>query len=940
MRNRGGLLAWCLGVIFATAAASAMAAGGGGLKAVHLRCEYLRDPRGIDVTAPRLSWELQSNDATRGRRQTAYRVLVASTAQKLAADVGDLWDSGRVESDQQNQLSYAGAALGSRQRCWWKVRVWDEQGKASAWSEPAAWSMGLLHAEDWAGPWIANPPKALTDHHPRSAAKPGSPADPPLYETSPRFRKVFDLAQRPAHAVVYITSLGYFRLYINGEPIGDTSIQPAVSDYNHRVFYRTIDVSDRLRPGRNCIAVGLGVGWMNETMYRVTPYPQLHVQLEATLENGRRITVAGDHTWRTSAGPIRNGKPVAFGVRGMEVYDAGLEQPGWATPGFDDARWTPAVEQPQTRVAITAQPCETGRVTQTWHAVSVAPAGPGAWRIDMGRNFTGEVEVPLHGPAGQRVVIDYSDRPNARQTFNQRDAYILRGGEGEVFRNHFNYRAFRWITVTGIDRAPDPQHVVARFVRTGYPSAAEFECSNPLLNDIDRTARWTYECLTLGGSIVDCPHRERRGYGAEGQASMETGLFNFCQGAMFTKWLGDWRDVQDLKTGALPNAAPQRSDAWGGPSWGTIVATLPWELYRHYGDTRVLRENNPMMRAYLRWIDAHTRNHVLQITNRRWMYDLGDWLPAYHDPGGKQGSPAAMRCDQFFNNCFVLLYLRRMADIAEVLGEKADAAAYRADAEARRLAIEKEFYNPATQTYEVPEQTYLAFSLLVGLGDPAQQQQLMSKLDHDIRVTRNGHLSSGVLGTYLQIKYLTHARRSDLVALMATQTTYPGWGDMLRRGATTFWEDWPGKHSHIHASYVSIGAWFINSLAGIQIDDHAPGFKHFFIRPAVVGGLTFVHATHHSIRGPIVCNWQHRADRFTLDLTVPPNTTATVDVPCDAAASVTESGKPAAQSPGITPAPPAAPGVATFNVTSGRYHFESALHAAHPAAPPPVQTSP
>jgi len=868
----------------------------------NVRCEYLADPLGIDVAKPRLSWVIES--AQRGERQTAYQVMVASTPEFLARNQGDLWDSGKVGADQSTQVEYAGKPLLSRTRCHWKVRVWDKDGHRSAWSQPAMWTMGLLKHSDWTARMIA-------------ANWPG-PTNMPL----PWFRKSFLLDAKPKRATAYVCALGYYELYVNGRKVDDHVLSPAVSDYSKRAFYVTHDLTDYLMPGKNCLGLWLGRGWFSKGKVRGACHDGPVVMAQFDIGDGLRIGT--DQTWRVRMSPITALGAGIVHEFGGEKYDAVQDLPGWSSADLDDSGWAAPLVVQAPDIELSAQMIEPNRITETLAAKSVSEAGAGKYVVDMGRNFTGWIELNVKGQKGQTLRIDYP-----YPTYGpQHDEYIVRGDSAETWQNcRFNYHATRTFTVSGLGGKPELADMKGYLIHTAYSPTSEFSCSNEQLNWIYQTVLWTERCLTLGGYAVDCPHRERMGYG-DGSASMESMLCNFGAGAFYTKWLGDWRDGQDSVTGDMPNVAPAfYSGPGGGPAWGDLCVVLPWQVYLQYGDRRVLESNYPAIRKWLKFQDSKTKDGLLQpyvgigCDQMAWSF-LGDWV-APRGPGQSTGT-GALRSVLFFNNGYYLYNLGLASEMARVLDKTQDADSFRTKADALRAVMQKEFKDPNDAAYAQSEQTPLALSLLANVFPHGQRGEIEARIERDILDRRNGHLDTGILGTYFLIKELTALDRSDLVYTMANQATYPGWGHMMKNDATTIWEEWGGGNSGIHSSFLSIGAWFIQGIGGIRTDESHPGFAHFLICPGVVGDLKFARSKYRSVRGDIVSNWQREGAKLGMDITIPANTTATVFVPAKDVATVTESGRPAARAAGVKFLRVEGD-AAVYAVGSGTYRFQSTL---------------
>jgi alpha-L-rhamnosidase len=874
----------------------------GDMRVGELRCEYLQNPQYVEAAQPRLSWEIQSR--ARGTMQIAYQVLVGSSESQLAQDQGDLWDSGRVTSGLSVHVAYAGKPLESRQRCFWKVRVWDALGDASPWSESAEWVMGLLKAEDWAGQWIG------CDWMPDNAG--------PL----PMFRKEFTIDAAPNRAIAYVSALGYYELYVNGHKIGDDVLRPAVSDYSKRGLYLAHDVTQYLKPGVNCIGLWIGRGWSTKML---EPASKEGPMVKAQLELDGKAAVATNDSWQMHKSCITPLGKGSSGDYGGELYDARQEIDGWCNAGLKADEWMPAkIKTPPTPV-VSAQLCETNQILDRIRPASIEQYQEG-YIVDMGKNYSGwlELRMPKLEP-GKEIKISYADKrfPNGKyQMYNQRDQYIARGGGREAFCSRFNYHAFRYALIEGLPRAPKKSDITGMPISTGYSPATTFECSNPLLTDIYRTANWTYRCLSLGGYTVDCPHRERLGYGGDSGTSMEGAMTNFQLGAFFTKWSGDWRDSQNAE-GDVPYVAPFPHTAGGGPAWSGFCITMPWQVYIQYGDKRILEQNYPTMQRWLAFIDTKVHDgildHYVGIGNdiSEWSF-LGDWVP----PGRKQGKDRVdEKSTHFFNNCYWLYCLELTSKVATLVGKSEEAKAYEAKATALAAKIHEKFLNPNEATYVNREQPYLAMPLLFGVTPPDLRPQVMTNLEKDIVETKKGHLNTGMHGTYFMTKYFIQQGRNDLIYTIASKDTFPSWGYMLKQGATTIWEEWDGDNSQIHDTLISIGMWFAEGLGGIQADEKSPGFKHFYVRPGFVNELNSVNCSQKTMYGTIVSNWERKRGGIELRLTVPPNSSATVMLPAAGFDAVSESGKPVKGRSDITGVV-SAHGIVKCDVDAGTYKFK------------------
>ncbi len=910
IRYRRGVLAG-VAVLVACCALGMLCPGrasaetGAGLTVDRLRCEYLADPLGIDVRAPRLSWTVASEQ--RRQRQTAYQILVASSRALMDADQGDLWDTAKVVSDETAHITYGGKPLVSRAACFWKVRAWDRDDKASAWSKPASWTMGLLEPGDWAAKWIGQ------------SAETYKKAEPP----APLFRARFTLDAKPVRAVAYVAAMGYYELHLNGKAIGDDVCSPPVSDYNKRAYYQTHDVTDAVRQGANCLGVWLGRGWYCAEFPGVThPGPIARVQLEITLDNGTVVRVASDETWKTHPSAVKALGDVRKGNLQGERYDAQAEVPGWDTAELDDSGWSNSAALEAPKVALCAMMMEPNRVTETIAPVNIAKAPSKEYIIDFGRNLTGMIEFHLKGKPGEAVRMMFMERWDNEDKewvdFKQHDEYVPRSKAKEVFRNRFNYHAFRYVKVSGLTAEPKPEDIKALFVRTDYASRGTFECSNELLNKIYKTTMYTFDCVTAGGVSVDCPHRERLGYGGDGQITTKTALYAYDLGALYTKWLGNWRDVQNPETGELTNIAPYPHGAGGGPTWGAISVFLPWDLYLHYGDRRVLQDNYAMMKQYVAFLDSKSENGLLKPYGHEHYGFIGDWVAPGHDQGDGRWSPEEWRT--FFNNCFCAYIADSVSKVAAVLGEAQDVTRYADKADAIRRATHARWFKPESNSYVDGGQAYLSFALLAGVVPENLRPAVLKNLEQTIVDTNKGHIDTGMHGTMFLFRCLNEERRDDLICLVTGQKTYPGWGYMLEQGGTTMWERWDGERSRIHSTLLAAGEWFPRGLGGIKPDPAQPGFKHIILDPRPVADLTWAKASYDTIRGTVSSGWRRDGKKLEFNVTIPANTTALLRIPAADVKEVLENGHAISETPDIRLVKHEA-GLAEYEVGSGNYHF-------------------
>ena len=856
------------------------------IKSVNLKCNYRSNPLGTDIQTPRFSWQV--HDTSKQSMQKAYQVLVSTSSKKLEKDTGDIWNSGKVRSGQSLHISYEGPDLKPATRYYWKVKIWNNQGKVSPYSDIHWFETGLFSQDDWKAQWIST-----------NAWKDGVPSDKP----APYFRKSFEISQPVDQARMYISGLGYYELFINGKRIGDHQLDPAVTDYEERVKYVTYDIGPCLEQGSNVVVVVPGNGWYNQHSpsawdFHEAPWrnsPVFIGQLTYSGPKGRDYTIVTDSNWKYKRGPI-----VYNSIRNGEFCDARKHNENWFHSGYDDANWSSALEVEGPEGTLSAQKLPPIRITRTLKVQEITQPKVGTWLFDFGQNVAGWTQLSVKGNAGETVTIEHGERLYEDGTLDQEELsrfvyegptqtnkYTLSGDGKETWEPSFSYHGFRYASVTGLPGKPDSSTLKARVVHTDFDTAGTFISSDKILNRIHQNTQWSY----LGnyhGYPEDCPHREKIGWSGDGQAAAEMGLWNFHSTTAYRKWLDDFQDEQRAD-GELPGIIP--TSGWGytrgqdttlgyGPQWEGAFVTIPWNIYLYKGDKRILRRYYNSIKNYMSYLESHADNYLLYggINDHKYVETPTE--------------PPIIASSYFYHLAGIT------ARMAHVLDQEEDRQYYKELARNIKKAYNKKYYHPENQTYGNGGQTSLAMALYFDLVEKQNEQEVLNSLVEEIN-RRDNHFDAGVIGVKCLINVLTEYSLTDLAYEMITQKTYPGYGNWIERGATTLWQTWDGSMSRNHIMFGSVDEWFFEALAGIKTDPEHPGFKHFFLEPQLPGKLNHAQATHHCMYGKIKSTWRKKPEGTAFKFKVPFNTTATITLPVDQDKTILEGGVPLSENKNI-----------------------------------------
>ena len=892
------------------------------LMPVNLRCDYAVNPLGVDSESPRLFWELKSSE--RGQQQTACQILVASSVENLAHDNGDLWDSGKVDSDETIQILYAGATPKSSQQIFWKVRAWDADGKVSAWSKTATWTMGLLSTNDWQAKWIG-------------AADTNIP--------SILLRREFVVKPGLRRALINICGLGQYELTLNGKKVGDDFLSPGWSKYDKTCLYDTRDITAELKAGKNAAGIELGNGMYNFLKPRFVPSggrpysfgPQKAIaQIRLEYADGSIETIGTDENWRVARGPI-----VSSSIYSGEDFDARLVQNGWNKINFDNSKWSPAeiVNGPGGELRGLSCAAPPIREFEIHKPVSSRTLTNGDVIFDLGQNASHIPKISVTGPVGSRVRIILSELVSSNGSADQISMGVRRGSaiwceftkatDGvETWSPKFFYVGCRYFEVKsfpakGETKLPAVKSIEGIVVQSSSEPDGDFECSNPLFNSIHKLVRWAQRA-NMVSVMTDCPTREKRGWLEQDHLNGPALRYEFDLAQLFTKTLNDIADSQ-LASGLVPTVAPeytifrdkgqtdeQRGIFGDSPEWGSAFILVPWQQYEFDGDLNLFRLHYDAMTKYLAYFGSRATNYIVN-------YGLGDWydLGPKH-PGVAQLTPIALTATAFYFQDAEI-----MSRAAALLGKTDDAKQFSGLAENIRAAFNGKFYNETNHFYATDSQTANSIPLVMGICEPTNRADVLDAIVADIR-KRGNAFTAGDVGYRYLLRALADGGRSDVIFDINNQSDKPGYGLQLKKNATSLTEAWDAGRdsSQNHFMLGQIQEWFYHDLAGIQNDPGSAGFKKIVIKPQPVGDVTWVKASYNSIRGKIVSDWKRDGGKFTLKVSIPANTTATVYFPAKSVDEVLENGKPVAQSRNVNFLREENRR-AIFEIASGSYEFKA-----------------
>jgi len=847
----------------------------------NLQCEMLTNPLGIDVLQPRLSWQFDT-DASEVE-QTAYHIIVASSLEKLKNNQGNLWDSGKVKSNESVNILYSGKTLDSRNEAYWKVKVWTNKGETK-WSESAFWSMGILTYAEWKSTrWIGN-------NHLFEGDSIGQ-----FSNLSARYiRRQIDVKKKVKNAKVYIMGMGLYEFYINGEKIGNHVLAPVPTDYTKNVKYNVFDVTSNLNEGENVLGTILGNGRFFAMRQEYKPYkiktfghPKMALQLVIQYEDGSKETIKTDESWKfTPHGPIR-----ANNEYDGETYDARKEIPNWNKVGFDDSDWLNLMWVQEPGGFYEAPMTPNMKVMEDVKPLSITATKRGTHILDMGQNIVGWLQLKVKGNRGDTITMKFAESLKDDGTLyiaNLRDArvtdhYILKGEGEEIWEPKFVYHGFRFVEVSGFKTKPTLDNFLGKVVYDNMETTGTFECSNPTMNQVFENAYWGIRG-NYKGMPIDCPQRnERQPWLGDRTTGAYGESFLFDNQTLYAKWLDDIKYSQTLD-GGIPDVAPAFWRYYGdGVTWQAAYIKVAYMLYLQFGDEKVIKDHYPFMKKWMLYMEKNYLKNDLMTKDK-----YGDWcVPPESLEIIRSKDPTRLTDGEVLSSAYYYHLLQIMKKFAHIIdADNSDTTHFDELAERIKTAFNKKYLNTSSFSYANNTVTANVLPLAFGMVPEDLKDKVFQNMAYEVEVVKNGHISTGVVGTQFLMRTLTENGRGDLAYKLASNKTYPSWGYMAENGATTIWELWNGNtanpemNSQNHVMLLGdLLVWYYENMAGIKSSADNAGFKQIVMKPDFEAGLNFVNATFESNYGMIKSHWKKSNNKLEWEIKIPANTSALVYLP-------------------------------------------------------------
>jgi alpha-L-rhamnosidase len=898
-----------------------------------IKCDGLENPAGTG-RQPSFSWILKS--PVRGQFQKAYQVIVSADEASIGRNKGDTWDSGKTASGKSAWIAYRGTALHPGTKYYWKVRAWDRNDIPSEWSSRGEFITGLFDRDDWSGAgWIGY--EELPDSVLLVPGVHGSGNDlggKALKRTTvPYFRKEFSLKGKIVSAYAFISGLGHYELYVNGEKTGDRFLSPGWTDYRKTCLYNVYDLTGKLKEGSNAIGAIVGNGFynINRERYRklVIAYgaPKMIMKLEVRYSDGSTETIVSDESWTTAPSPV-----TYTSIYGGEDYDARLEQDGWDMPGFSDAGWQKVLMVKEPDGTLRPETDYPLKISGILKARNIYLKDDSIYTYDFGQNASGIIRIKVKGKKGQEVRFIPGELLDDDSLVTQRATgepyyftYILKGETEEVWMPRFSYYGFRYTGLHGAVPAgydnpgnlPVITDIALLHTRNASPENGSFRCSDDLFNSIYTLINWAVRS-NLASVATDCPHREKLGWLEQTHLMGNSIKYAYDIHNLYSKVIDDMMEAQ-LDNGLVPDIAPEYVPFVGGfrdsPEWGSACVILPWDMYEWYGDTAAVRKAYPMMKKYVNYLKGLSKDNILSHGLGDW-YDLG---PKF--PGEAQLTPKSVTATSIYFYDATLL-----ARMASLLGKTEDAASFNSLAEDIRQSFNSKFLDPVTMVYSTGSQTAYAMPLFFGMADDSLKEKIAGNLVRSIN-NNNKALTAGDIGYRYLLRVLEQEGESQLIYEMNSKTDVPGYGYQLAKGATSLTESWAALKyvSNNHMMLGHLMEWFYSGLAGIRQAPGSAGYDTILIKPSIVGNISWAEASCNTVHGDISASWEKKDGFLTIKVSIPPGCNALVVLPQEDAGLITEGSIPVKESGDVTVLNEEN-GETVCRIASGTYLFKAMIN--------------
>ncbi|MHA7831767.1 MAG: family 78 glycoside hydrolase catalytic domain [Flagellimonas sp.] len=879
---------------------------------------YFENPLGIDDPSPRISWIMSSEG--RNKKQSAYQIKVAPSKEALENNENLLWDTGKVKSNKNSQVQYAGTSLASGQNCYYKIKVWDDNDLESDWSEIGYWTMGLLKKDDWKAKWIG------------FKTKDNDPKDTLHLPAAPYMRKTFSVQGNIKKANLYVTSLGVYEMSLNGKRIGKDLLSPGWSDYNKRIYYKTYDVSNDINQGPNALGAILGDGWYagyvgpkvlskprNRELYGL--HPALFCQLEIEYEDGQKQTIVSDESWKASQGPL-----VYADLLMGTGYNANLELTGWNTTGYNEKGWDNVFLHQGTEGTLQSYPGNSIQVYDELEPIEINEPKEGVYVFNLGQNFAGHARLKIKGDKNDTIVLRYGERlhpDGSLMTENLRfaratDTYIVKGEGTEKWEPKFTYHGFQYVEVTGLKNTPDKNTITGIAFGSSIPMVSSFTSSDETLNRMFENVIWTQRSNFMEVP-TDSPQRdERLGWLGDVQIFSKSALYNATLGAFNAKWFADVRDAQyDFGPYSTFAPMPYPELVWYSPGWMEAGVMVPYNTYKFYNDTKIIQDHYESM---TRFMDYH-----IEKSKENKFYPENSWTEV--SPKGGFGDWLSMTDKNLAHDIMASMYyqyaLKIMAEMSDAIGKQDKATYYQTTYEVSvdafvdhymdengKFIINETKYGDGTGYFEGEKgftgHTQSAYATAIYFDILPEELKEKAKEHLVTLLKENNNLpTSGILGIRQLLPALSDVGRGDLAYQILLKKDYPSWGFQVEHGATTIWERWNSytpedgfngemnseMNSFNHYAFGAFSQFLFENIAGI--DTKEAGFNNLIMRPDLGNhSLSNVYAKYGSINGKITSSWSIDASSFSWNVKIPVNVQATIYVPSKEDTTVLEGGKP------------------------------------------------